>query len=164
MHDPVALNLLYIQTLAEIEQSWIVLSKKTKDQLDALCQRSKRKEVIIFQFLWFLNNSYPLIFIFLYIIYKNHMPTIHLQLFIALGLGLLNVIFTGLTHNGLLWVQCVGLRQNVELVQIGQFVFFFLFSFSKCSDWNMISFLIDLLASQWVGFLLFCYLIKFCIF
>ncbi|XP_033225970.1 sorting nexin-17-like [Belonocnema kinseyi] len=60
MHDPVALNLLYIQTSAEIERSWIVLSKKTKDQLDALCQRSKRKEVIILPFLWFLNNFYLL--------------------------------------------------------------------------------------------------------
>ncbi|ENN74125.1 sorting nexin-17 [Dendroctonus ponderosae] len=48
LRDPVALNLLYIQTLAEIEKGWIMAMREAKTQLENLKFRLAKKEYIQF--------------------------------------------------------------------------------------------------------------------
>ncbi|XP_043465711.1 sorting nexin-17 isoform X3 [Leptopilina heterotoma] len=44
MHDPVGLNLLYIQVVAEVERGWIIIPKQRRHQLFLLCQHTAKKE------------------------------------------------------------------------------------------------------------------------
>lgn len=46
MSDPVALNLLYIQTMSDIERCWIYCSKETKNLLANLQAQLAKKEYI----------------------------------------------------------------------------------------------------------------------
>uniref|UniRef100_A0A336ML37 CSON003364 protein n=1 Tax=Culicoides sonorensis TaxID=179676 RepID=A0A336ML37_CULSO len=46
MRDRIALNLLYIQTVSDIEKGWIVASYDTKDQLANLQARGSKKEYL----------------------------------------------------------------------------------------------------------------------
>lgn len=46
MTDPVALNLLYIQTVADVERGWIIAMREAKSQLEKLKLRLAKKEYI----------------------------------------------------------------------------------------------------------------------
>ncbi|XP_051156235.1 sorting nexin-17 isoform X2 [Leptopilina boulardi] len=46
IHDSVALNLLYIQTVAEVERGWIVVPKQMRHQLVSHCQHIEKKEYL----------------------------------------------------------------------------------------------------------------------
>ncbi|XP_043465712.1 sorting nexin-17 isoform X4 [Leptopilina heterotoma] len=46
MHDPVGLNLLYIQVVAEVERGWIIIPKQRRHQLFLLCQHTAKKEYL----------------------------------------------------------------------------------------------------------------------
>lgn len=46
MRDRIALNLLYIQTVSDIEKGWIVASLDTKEQLANLQARGNKKEYL----------------------------------------------------------------------------------------------------------------------
>lgn len=46
MRDRIALNLLYIQTVSDIEKGWIVASKDVKEQLCNLQARGSKKEYL----------------------------------------------------------------------------------------------------------------------
>jgi len=45
MTDRVALNLLYVQTVGDIEQGWIICDEETKQQLAALQSKGAKREV-----------------------------------------------------------------------------------------------------------------------
>lgn len=44
MNDPVAVNLLYVQTVAEIEKGWIIATRDIKSQLTSLQVSLAKKE------------------------------------------------------------------------------------------------------------------------
>lgn len=44
MHDKIALNLLYIQTLSDVERGWIIASNDIKDQLSTLQARGNKRD------------------------------------------------------------------------------------------------------------------------
>lgn len=46
MRDRIALNLLYIQTVCDVEKGWIVASKDVKEQLCNLQARGNKKEYL----------------------------------------------------------------------------------------------------------------------
>ena len=46
MQDSRALNLLYIETVSDIQKDWIVATHDIKDQLRILQERGKKKEVL----------------------------------------------------------------------------------------------------------------------
>lgn len=46
MSDPVALNLLYVQTVSDVERSWIYCSKETRNQLANLQAQLAKKEYL----------------------------------------------------------------------------------------------------------------------
>lgn len=46
MQDKIALNLLYIQTVSDIEYDWIIATKDIKDQLTNLQERGNKKEYL----------------------------------------------------------------------------------------------------------------------
>lgn len=46
MSDPVALNLLYAQTVSDIERGWIMCNKETQQQLTSLQARGAKKEYL----------------------------------------------------------------------------------------------------------------------
>lgn len=46
MNDPVAVNLLYVQTVAEIEKGWIIATRDVKSQLTNLQVSLAKKEYI----------------------------------------------------------------------------------------------------------------------
>ena len=45
MSNPVALNLLYLQTLVEIEKGWALAPQETRRELASLQARGAKKEV-----------------------------------------------------------------------------------------------------------------------
>jgi sorting nexin-17 len=45
MSNQVALNMLYIQTVADVEKGWVLSSKEVKQQLASLQARGAKKEV-----------------------------------------------------------------------------------------------------------------------
>ena len=45
MSNQVALNLLYVQTVADVERGWVVSSKDVKQHLASLQARGGKKEV-----------------------------------------------------------------------------------------------------------------------
>jgi len=45
MSNQVALNLLYVQTVADVERGWVLSSKEVKQQLASLQARGAKKEV-----------------------------------------------------------------------------------------------------------------------
>lgn len=45
MTDPVGLNLLYIQTVTDIEKEWVITTKDVRDQLCDLQERGNKREV-----------------------------------------------------------------------------------------------------------------------
>lgn len=47
LQDSVALNLLYIVTLSDIERGWIIASNDVKNQLNQLQIKGNKKEVLI---------------------------------------------------------------------------------------------------------------------
>lgn len=48
MNDPIALNLLYVQTVAELERGWIICTKDTRLHLTKLQAKLAKKEYIKF--------------------------------------------------------------------------------------------------------------------
>ncbi|XP_030748577.1 sorting nexin-17 isoform X2 [Sitophilus oryzae] len=48
MTDPVAMNLLYLQTMFEVENGWIITNRENKMQLDKIKSRLAKKEYIEF--------------------------------------------------------------------------------------------------------------------
>lgn len=48
MTDPVALNILYLQTVSDIERGWIIAMRDAKTQLEKLKSRLAKKEYIEF--------------------------------------------------------------------------------------------------------------------
>lgn len=46
MSNPVALNLLYAQTVSDIERGWIMCSKETQQQLTSLQARGAKREYL----------------------------------------------------------------------------------------------------------------------
>lgn len=53
LNDPLTLNLLYIQTAAEIRSNWISITKEVQHELEDLEKSGSRKEV---RLLWQANN------------------------------------------------------------------------------------------------------------
>ena len=45
LEDRIAMNLLYVQAVSDVERGWTVASKDQQKQLDALKQRGSKKEV-----------------------------------------------------------------------------------------------------------------------
>lgn len=45
MNNAVAMNLLYIQAVAEVERGWIIVADALKDRLNTLQDHGKKKEV-----------------------------------------------------------------------------------------------------------------------
>lgn len=47
MHNSIALNLLYILTLSDIDRGWIMTTPEIRQQLNALQAKGNKKEVYI---------------------------------------------------------------------------------------------------------------------
>ncbi len=45
MDNRIAMNLLYVQSVSDVERGWVMASKDQLKQLDALKQKGSKKEV-----------------------------------------------------------------------------------------------------------------------
>ena len=59
MNDEVAMNLLYIQAVAEIQWGWILITDELKNQLTDLQKHGKKKEVCLYiLYIYYIYNVY----------------------------------------------------------------------------------------------------------
>lgn len=63
MQDNIALNLLYIQTVSDIECDWIIATQDVKDQMASLQDRGNKKEVS--------KNCIAITYIFVYNFFRH---------------------------------------------------------------------------------------------